>query len=220
MGAVSNIHCYNNLQRSICFFSTHFHAVSYAQDLPFFLVASRFRIVGLQKEGHLSREKTPSHRGVPGCGGFEFVFEFVLGRWFNLRAPRHTMSRCRREKTSSSRHSDCGFPKTSRHSKLSSSSYRGRMVTEEIKSRLRSGVAHEVARSRQMAALFYEELIALRRPATPALHALKLSDGFVCDPTANRCAAAADAPERYPTAWLPTERLANAGRAVTTGTPF
>ena len=82
-------------------------------------------------------------------------------------------------------------------------------------------VAHEVARSREMAALFYEELIALRLPATPALRVLKLSDGFICDPTSNRCAAATDTPERrYPTAWLPTERLARAWRAVTMGTPF
>ena len=63
--------------------------------------------------------------------------------------------------------------------------------------------------AREMAALFYEELIALRLPTTPALRALKLSDGFVCDPTSNHCTAAADAPEqRYPTAWLPTESLA------------
>ena len=75
--------------------------------------------------------------------------------------------------------------------------------------------------AREMAALFYEELIALRLPATPALRALKLSDGFVCDPTSNHCTAAADAPEqRYPTAWLPTESLARAWRAVTTGTSF
>jgi len=72
-----------------------------------------------------------------------------------------------------------------------------------------------------MAALFYEELIALRLPATPALRVLKLSDGFICDPTSNCCSAATDAPERrYPTAWLPTERLARAWRAVTMGTPF
>jgi len=82
-------------------------------------------------------------------------------------------------------------------------------------------VAHEVARSREMAALFYEELMALRLPATPVLRPLKLNDGFVCDPISNRCTGAEDAPERrYPTAWLPTENLANAWRAVTTGAPF
>ena len=85
-------------------------------------------------------------------------------------------------------------------------------------------VAHEVACSRAMAALFYEELIALRLPdasGSPTLRALKLSDGFVCDPSSNRCTEAADVPERrYPTAWLPTENLANAWRAVTTGAPF
>ena len=82
-------------------------------------------------------------------------------------------------------------------------------------------VAHEVARSREMAALFYQELIASRLPATPTLRTLKLSDGFVCDPTSNHCTAATDAPEqRYPTAWLPTESLARAWRAVTMGTSF
>ena len=83
-------------------------------------------------------------------------------------------------------------------------------------------VAHEVARSREMAVMFYEDLLALRLPATNGeLRALELSDGILCDPKSNECVAAADAPETtYPTAWLPTDKLARAWKAVTTGAPF
>ncbi len=85
------------------------------------------------------------------------------------------------------------------------------------------GVAHEVARSQEMAVMFYEDLLALRlaeRNET-VLRALKLGDGFFCDPASNQCKPAHDAPEqRTPTAWLPTEKLADAWRAVTTGEPF
>jgi pimeloyl-ACP methyl ester carboxylesterase len=88
------------------------------------------------------------------------------------------------------------------------------------------GVAHEVARSREMAAPFYEALLRLRVPSTPTatspnLKPLALAEGFLCDPKTNRCQAAAEAPARtYPTAWLPTEALARAWLAVTTGEPF
>lgn len=84
------------------------------------------------------------------------------------------------------------------------------------------GVAHEVARSREMAAMFYEEVLALRLPSAGSdLRTLKLNDGYLCDPMSNECVAAADAPQTtYPTAWLPTEKLAKAWKAVTTGAPF
>lgn len=82
------------------------------------------------------------------------------------------------------------------------------------------GVAHEVARSRDMAAMFYEELLAARL-TDGGMRALELNDGILCDPTSNECVAAADAPETtYPTAWLPSRKLADAWRAVTTGAPF
>jgi dienelactone hydrolase len=86
------------------------------------------------------------------------------------------------------------------------------------------GVAHTVARSREMAVMFYEDLLELRLPAKTggtALQALKLGDGFFCDEASNQCVAAAEAPEQTtPTAWLPTEKLARAWKAVTTGAPF
>lgn len=83
-------------------------------------------------------------------------------------------------------------------------------------------VGHDVARSRDMAVLFYEALIALRLPATGGRPlALELEDGFICDPESLRCEPAPGAPERrYPTAWLPTEELATAWRAVTLGAEF
>ena len=72
-----------------------------------------------------------------------------------------------------------------------------------------------------MAALFYEEVLALRLAAGGEPRALTLDDGFLCDPTSRECVAAADAPRTsYPTAWLPTEKLAEAWKAVTTGAPF
>jgi poly(3-hydroxybutyrate) depolymerase len=86
------------------------------------------------------------------------------------------------------------------------------------------GVAHTVARSQEMAVMFYEDLLESRLPSKAdgtALRALKLADGFFCDPASNQCVAAAGAPEQStPTSWLPTEKLAGAWRAVTTGAPF
>lgn len=86
------------------------------------------------------------------------------------------------------------------------------------------GVAHEVARSQEMAVMFYEDLLGLRLPAESsgtALRPMKLAEGFFCDPASDQCVAAAEAPEQTtPTAWLPTEKLATAWKAVTTGAPF
>jgi hypothetical protein len=80
------------------------------------------------------------------------------------------------------------------------------------------GVGHEVARSREMAAIFFEELLRL---TDGGARKLELADGFLCDPATTTCGPAANAPERrYPTAWLPSETLADAWRAVTTGAPF
>ncbi len=85
------------------------------------------------------------------------------------------------------------------------------------------GVAHEVARSREMAVLFYEDLLARRLPANgqSGLTPLDRASGFVCDPVSNRCEPEAGAPDRtYPTAWLPSETLTRAWLAVTTSKPF
>ena len=70
-------------------------------------------------------------------------------------------------------------------------------------------VAHEVARSRDMAIMFYEALLELRLPED---RELRLDDGFICDPVSVTCGVAGDAPERtYPTAWLPSRRLRTRG---------
>jgi len=89
------------------------------------------------------------------------------------------------------------------------------------------GVGHEVARSKEMAAMFFEDLIDLRLPdeppvgAAPVLDPLDPDQGWVADPKTRAVVRAADAPEtRYPTAWLPTERLANAWTSVVSGQPF
>ena len=47
---------------------------------------------------------------------------------------------------------------------------------------------------------------------------MELNEGFICDPASNTCGPAAGAPERtHPTAWLPTEKLAEAWRAIHLG---
>lgn len=80
------------------------------------------------------------------------------------------------------------------------------------------GVGHEVARSREMAVMFYEELLRLTEVGA---RQLEHDDGVLCDPKSNACgpAAGADA-KRYPTAWLPSRSLADAWMAITTGAPF
>ncbi len=86
-------------------------------------------------------------------------------------------------------------------------------------------VGHEVARSRDLAAIFYAELIKLRLPdpleGGATLRALAYRDGFVGDPK-TKAARPADDAERttYPTAWLPNERLARAWEAAVSGGAF
>ena len=80
------------------------------------------------------------------------------------------------------------------------------------------GVGHEVARSKEMAAMFYEELLRL---TDAGAHKLRHDDGVLCDAKTNACGPAAGAEaKRYPTSWLPSQKLADAWLAVTTGEPF
>jgi len=80
------------------------------------------------------------------------------------------------------------------------------------------GVSHEVAGSKDMAAMFFDELIPLRLPAagsqrddTPLLTPLNWDSGYIADPKSQTIHPAADAPRTtYPTSWLPTETLAQA----------
>jgi pimeloyl-ACP methyl ester carboxylesterase len=80
------------------------------------------------------------------------------------------------------------------------------------------GVSHEVAGSKDMAVLFFDELISLRLPdagsfggGAPLLLPLDRTSGFFADPKTLMIHPAADAPQTtYPTSWLPTETLAQA----------
>jgi len=70
------------------------------------------------------------------------------------------------------------------------------------------GVAHVVGRSRDVATIFFEDVLALRM-SDKSLRALTEKSGFLGDLKPN-----------YPTAWLPTERVARAWQAMETEQPF
>ncbi len=86
-------------------------------------------------------------------------------------------------------------------------------------------VSHEVAGSKDMAVMFFDELIPLRLPRTPAgegraqqLRPLDPDAGFIADPKTLVIQPAAEAPATtYPTSWLPTEALARAWRVLVGG---
>lgn len=88
------------------------------------------------------------------------------------------------------------------------------------------GAAHIVGRSRDMALIFYEDVLKLRlepggEPGSGTMKALSEKDGFLGDPHTRtfQAAGAGKAPD-YPTAWLPTERVARAWQAVVAEQPF
>ena len=84
------------------------------------------------------------------------------------------------------------------------------------------GVSHAVAGSKDMAALFFDEVIPLRLPeassrtdGTPVLRPLDRDSGFIADPKSGRSHTAADAPRTtYPTSGLASETLADAWRRL------
>jgi poly(3-hydroxybutyrate) depolymerase len=85
--------------------------------------------------------------------------------------------------------------------------------------------AHIVGRSRDMALIFFEDVLALRvgepNGATPSpLRPIADKSGFIGDLSAKSVVAVGDSTPPRPTAWLPTERVARAWRAVVTETPF
>ena len=79
-------------------------------------------------------------------------------------------------------------------------------------------MSHEVAGSKEMAAMFYDELIPLRlseagsrRNDAPLLRPLDWASGYIADPKSKTIHPSAEAPQTtYPTSWLPTETLAQA----------
>jgi poly(3-hydroxybutyrate) depolymerase len=82
-------------------------------------------------------------------------------------------------------------------------------------------VGHAVARSAQLGAMFFEDVMALRMGADGTLKPLAEKDGWYGDIHAKSISAVGTqkAPAA-PTAWLPSERLARAWLAVVTDTPF
>jgi len=87
------------------------------------------------------------------------------------------------------------------------------------------GVSHTVAGSKDMAAMFFDELIPLRLPHDPAgegnapeLRPLDPDAGYIADPKTLAIQPAPDAQATtYPTSWLPTEALARAWREMVGG---
>jgi poly(3-hydroxybutyrate) depolymerase len=89
------------------------------------------------------------------------------------------------------------------------------------------GAAHIVGRSRDVAQVFFEDVLALRLGTGPntqtpsGLAAISEKSGFLGDLKAKSFQAmgTSNAPG-YPTAWLPTERVARAWQAMVTEQPF
>jgi dienelactone hydrolase len=81
--------------------------------------------------------------------------------------------------------------------------------------------AHVVGRSRDMALLFFEDALPLRLGSSPgSLRPIPESSGFLGDLKAKTFQKQNGAAPNYPTAWLPTERLARAWQALVTEKPF
>jgi dienelactone hydrolase len=82
------------------------------------------------------------------------------------------------------------------------------------------GVGHAVARSRDLGAMFFAEVLALRARGS-SLTSIDPKAGFIADLKARTFQPAAGAPAQTEgTAWLPTLAIAKAWQAVVTGKPF
>jgi dienelactone hydrolase len=90
------------------------------------------------------------------------------------------------------------------------------------------GAAHVVGRSRDLAIVFFEDILPLRLPERVsnqaelvALNPIGEDSGFLGDAKTRRVwkVGERDAPS-YPTAWLPTARVAKAWEALLTDKPF
>lgn len=83
-------------------------------------------------------------------------------------------------------------------------------------------VAHEVGRSREMALIFFEDILPLRLidgNESKILRPIVEKSGFVGDLKAKTYVKQDHVPN-YPTAWLPTERTAHAWQMMVTKNPF
>jgi poly(3-hydroxybutyrate) depolymerase len=87
------------------------------------------------------------------------------------------------------------------------------------------GIGHAVGRSRDMAVMLYEDMLAARLPEagsqSSTLRPVSENAGFYGDMKTKTFEPVKDAKApAYPVAWLPTERLARAWQAVIAGKPF
>jgi len=84
------------------------------------------------------------------------------------------------------------------------------------------GAAHIVGRSRDMSIIFFDDVLPLRLgESSAALKPLAEAAGFLGDFKSKLTRAGADsATPNYPTAWLPTARVAKAWQAMVTEKPF
>lgn len=82
--------------------------------------------------------------------------------------------------------------------------------------------AHVVGRSRDLAIIFFDDVLPLRLDAeSESLKPLDEKNGFVGDYHTKAIAPMGVSPlPSYPTAWLPTDRVARAWQAVITERPF
>ncbi len=82
------------------------------------------------------------------------------------------------------------------------------------------GVGHAVARSRELGAMLFAEVLP-RRVAGGALKPIDPKSGYIADLKTRSVQRAADAPAQTErTAWLPTLAVAKAWQAVVNNTPF
>jgi poly(3-hydroxybutyrate) depolymerase len=83
------------------------------------------------------------------------------------------------------------------------------------------GAAHIVGRSRDMAMIFFEDILPLRLGDGAALKPLAESAGLIGDPKTKTFRPVSDGPApNYPVSWLPTARVARAWQALVSGNPF
>ncbi len=85
------------------------------------------------------------------------------------------------------------------------------------------GAAHVVGRSREVAMVFFEDLLGLRfggEGASDAPRPMTEKDGFLGDLSSKTFRPASSGAGTGPTVWLPTERVARAWQAMVTGQPF
>ncbi|HZT75806.1 MAG TPA: hypothetical protein VFA27_04055 [Vicinamibacterales bacterium] len=81
------------------------------------------------------------------------------------------------------------------------------------------GVGHEVAHSREFAAVFFDDMLAARWSADGHLKPLDEKSGLFGDPKTREASPIGESkpPSAYPVSWLPTPRVARAWQAVLAG---